>query len=156
VTDQCAGAQKLAQTLGFVDGVPAIADEDQESWMEYLYQQRPIPGNAKGVEVSLDAIDPNSNFVHIDTVTSDMSGMFSHMFIPDVPGKYTIIATFAGSKSYGASYAETAIGVDEAPPPTAPPQPIVFPPIETYFIYATVVLLIAIAIVGILLLRKHP
>jgi hypothetical protein len=146
VTDQSPGAKDT----------PAIADADQEAWMEYLYQQRPIPANATGVEVSLDALDPNGNFVHIGTATSDMSGNFGHAFVPEVPGLYTVIATFVGSKSYGSSYAETFINVDEAPPATAPPEKVVFPPIETYFIYATVVLLIAIAIVGILLLRKHP
>ena len=86
--------------------------------MEYLYEQQAMPTNAKGVEVTLDAIDPNNNFVHIGTATSDTSGLFSYVFTPEIPGKYTIIATFAGSKSYYSSYAETAIGVSEAPHPS--------------------------------------
>ncbi|MCW4044904.1 MAG: PQQ-like beta-propeller repeat protein [Candidatus Bathyarchaeota archaeon] len=154
VTDQCAGAQKLAKTLGFVNGVPAIADEDQEEWMEYLYQQRPCPANAKGVEVTLDALDPNGNFVHIGTVTSDMSGLFSHMFTPEVPGKYTIIATFAGSGAYGPSYAETAIGVDEAPPASPPveyPQPV--DPTWT-IVGMGIAIIIAIAIAVVIMKRK--
>jgi hypothetical protein len=144
VTDQSPGAK----------GTPAIADESMQAWMEYLYEQQSIPGNATGVEVSLDTIDPNGNFVHIGTVTSDMSGMFKKAFAPEVPGEYTIIATFAGSKSYGSSYAETAINVDEAPPATQPPQ---YPqPIDNTMtiVYATIVIIIAIALVGILLLRK--
>ena len=84
--------------------------------MEYLYQQQPIPTNAKGVEVTLDAIDSNGNWIPIDRVTSDMSGFYSCMWTPEHEGKYTVIATFEGSKSYWASYAETAIGV--GPPAT--------------------------------------
>ena len=83
-------------------------------WMEYLNMQAPIPATAKGVEVTLDAVSPNGNFVHIGDVTSDMSGMFSYVFTPEGPGKYTIIATFPGSAAYGSSYAETAIGVTAA------------------------------------------
>jgi hypothetical protein len=157
VTDQCAGAQKLAQKLGYVNGVPAIADEDQEAWMEYLYQQRlPIPGNAKGVEVTLDTLDPNGNFVHIGSPTSDLDGTFAYAFTPEVPGLYKIIATFAGSKSYAASYAETYVTVGEAPPTTAPPeypQPIDF----TWTIIGTgIAIIIAVAIAAILILRKRP
>ena len=55
-------------------GTPAISDADIDAWMEYMFHQRPIPSNAKGVEVTLDAIDPNNNFIHIGTVTSDITG----------------------------------------------------------------------------------
>ena len=37
--------------------------------------QKPIPANATGVEVTLDAVDPNGNFIHLGTATSDMSGL---------------------------------------------------------------------------------
>jgi len=37
---------------------------------------------------------------------------------PDIPGKYTVIATFAGSASYYGSYVETTFGVEEAPDQT--------------------------------------
>jgi hypothetical protein len=144
VTDQSPGAKDT----------PAIADDSMRAWMEYLYMDQGMPTNATGVEVTLDALDPNGNFVHIGTVTSDMSGLFKKMYTPDVPGEYTVIATFAGSKSYWSSYAETAIGVSEAPLPTAPPEKIVFPPTETYVIGIGVAIIIAIAIVGILLYRK--
>jgi hypothetical protein len=136
-------------------GTAAISDADSGRWMDYMITKTiAAPTDVKGVEVTLDTIDPNGNFIHIDTVTSDMSGLFKKMFTPEVPGEYTIIATFAGSESYGSSYAETAIGVSEAPPATQPPQ---YPqPIDYTWsiIGATIVLLIAIAIVGILLLRK--
>jgi hypothetical protein len=137
-------------------GTPAIADESMDAWMEYLYHQRPIPTDAKGVEVTLDAVDPNGNFVHIGTVTSDLTGAYGYAFTPEVPGTYQIIATFAGSKSYGSSFAQTYITVDEAPPATAPPE---YPqPIDpTWTIVGVgIAIIIAVAIVGILLFRKRP
>jgi outer membrane protein assembly factor BamB len=149
VTDQSPGSK--------AKGTPAISDASMGQWMEYLYMQKPIPTNATGVEVTLDTIDPNNNFVHIGTVKSDTSGMFKKMWTPEVPGEYTIIATFAGSKSYYSSYAETAIGVSEAPPAPAAPEPAAAqPPLDMYILYATIAMIIAIAIVGILLLRKRP
>jgi hypothetical protein len=65
-----------------------------------------------------------------------------------------IIATFAGSESYYASYAETYAVVTEAPAATPTPTPLTLPPTETYFAVSTIAIIIAIAIVGILLLRK--
>ena len=116
-----------------------------------------MPTNATGVEVTLDTIDPNGNFVHIGTVTSDTSGLFSYMWpTPNVPGKYTVIATFAGSESYYASYAETAMGISEAPAATSTPAPTVLPPYESYTIGAAVAVIIAVAIATILILRKRP
>jgi hypothetical protein len=114
VTDQSAGAK----------GTPAISDADQENWMEYLYQQRPIPGDAKGVPVILTALDPNGNSQNIGTATSDLAGNFGIMYTPPVEGQYTIMATFAGSEAYGSSYATTYMGVGKA---TAQPQPISTP-----------------------------
>jgi hypothetical protein len=156
VMDQSPGAKEVGPKYGYTNGVPAVSDADQQAWMEYLYEQQACPATVTGVEVSLDTLDPNGNFVHIDTVTSDASGTFGYMYKPEVPGKYTIIATFAGSNSYYGSYAETYVGVTEAPPPTAPPEPIVFPPTETYILYATIAIIIAIAIATLLiLLRKR-
>jgi hypothetical protein len=154
VTDQSPGAKKIAPNFGYVNGVPVVSDADQQVWMEYLYMQQACPTTATGVDVTLDTLDPNGNFIHIGTVTSDMSGGFKKMFTPEVPGEYTIIATFAGSESYGSSYAQTYIGVSEAPPATAAPE---YPqPIDNTMtiLYATIAIIIAIAIVGILLLRK--
>jgi len=122
VADQCAGAKRLVQD-GKLSIVPAISDEDMSEWMKYLYMQFPIPADATGVPVTLDVIDPNGNFISIGRVTSDMSGFYSYQWTPEVEGKYTIIATFEGSKSYYSSYAETAIGVDPAPSPAEPIEP---------------------------------
>jgi outer membrane protein assembly factor BamB len=155
VTDESPGAKEEAQKRGII--IPAVADSDMEAYMEYLYEQQIYPSDAKGVEVTLDAYDPNGNFVHIDTVTSDLSGTYSAMYTPEVPGKYTIIATFAGSESYFSSYAETAIGVSEAPTqtPTPPPASSVA---DQYIVPGIIGIIVAIIVVGvliILMLRKR-
>jgi hypothetical protein len=83
-----------------------------------------------------------------------MSGLFKKTFTPEVPGEYTVIATFAGSASYYGSYAETAISVLEAPAPTeapAYPQPID----NTLTIVGVgIAMIIAVAIAAVLILRK--
>jgi len=148
VTDQSPGAPDTA----------AIADECQEDWMEYVYMQQGIPGDAIGVEVSLDAVDPNGNFVHIDTVRSDMGGMFKKMWTPDTEGEYTIIATFGGSKAYYSSYGETAIGVGPAPAPIQPiepEEPAEAPLITTEVAIIAVVIVAVIGIVAYWALRKR-
>ncbi len=114
VTDECAGAKKLIEE-GKFKSVPAISDEDQGRWMEYMYMQQPMPGDAQGVKVKLYAIDPNNNYQDIGEVTSDMWGNFGTSWTPPVPGDYFIIAEFAGSASYGSSSDSTYITVDSAP-----------------------------------------
>jgi outer membrane protein assembly factor BamB len=92
-------------------GTPAIADAYMTEWMEYLYMQKPIPGNAKGVQVSLSATDSNGQVTNIGTATSVMSGVFGYTWTPPSDGLYKITATFMGSESYGSSYAETYVTV---------------------------------------------
>ena len=151
VTDQSAGAKDT----------PAISDESMDEWMQYLYMQFPRPANASGVPVSIDTIDPNGNLIHIGDTTSDSSGTFSYRWVPpsDIPGRYTIIATFAGSNSYWPSYAETALSVDPAgATPAATAEP-VQSPADMYFIPAIAGLFIFVAIVAvitILMVRKRP
>jgi len=158
VTDKSPGTQEYAQTARFPNGVPAMADESMSAWMEYLYQQQPLPSNAKGVEVTIDAVDGNGNFRNIGTAVSDVSGAYSLMWTPDIPGKYTVIATFTGSNSYYASYAETTFGVDQAPEPTVAPTAPPASMAETYITGFGIAIIAAIAIVGVvlaLLLRKR-
>ncbi len=162
VTDQSAGTTQLEQAKRFPNGVPAIADEYQSEWMEYVYMQKPCPDFFTGVEVKLQTLDPNNNFYEIGTVTSDTSGMYKLMWEPPVPGEYTIIATFEGSDSYYGSYTETAIGVCEAPSAGGPiePEPIEptteIPLITTEIaIVAIVAVAVVIGIVAFWALRKH-
>jgi len=159
VTDQSPGG-KLNVNYDLdvpLKGTPAIADAYMSDWMQYLYQQRPMPTNAKGVQVRLTALDPNGNFQDIGFATSDTSGNYGLSWIPPVPGTYKVTATFAGSNAYGPSSSTTylLVGPKAAAPvavvtavptavptqtaaPTAPPtqaptaaptpSPVVIPP----------------------------
>jgi len=154
VTDQSPGQTCLGIPAA---GTPAISDASMTAWMQYLYQQQPMPTNATGVPVSIDVVDSNGNYRNIGTTTSDTSGAFSLQWKPDITGKYTVIATFAGSESYYPSYAESSFAVDSAAAATAPPNPqTAQPPTEMYFAISTAAIIVAIAVVGILILRKKP
>jgi PQQ-like domain len=144
-------------------GAPCVSDASMATYMDYLHMQMPIDGEyhnitVTGVPVSIDAVDPNGNNVHIATVNSDVSGAFGYIWKPDLVGKYTVTATFMGDASYGSSWAETTVGVVQAPVVTPAPTatPIVMPPYELYTVGTGIAVIIAIAIVGLLLLRKRP
>ena len=128
-------------------------------WMEYVYMQRPRPTDVTGVTLSIDVIDANGNHRNIGTTTSDASGAFSFLWTPDIEGKYTVTATFAGSESYWSSNAETSFAVDPAAPTASPLQETSQPPIEMYIAAATIAIIIAVALVGlviVMVLRKRP
>jgi len=144
VTDQSAGAM----------GTPAISDEDMGDWMEYIYMQKPFPGGATGVDVSIDVIDSNGNFRNVGTATSDSSGVYSLVWEADIPGMYSVIATFAGSESYASSFASTSFYVEEAPQPTAAPEATPAPMTDTYVLGTGIAVLAAVVILGLLMLRK--
>jgi hypothetical protein len=160
VTDQTeTGRRNTNEMFDFsLKGTPAISDDDMGAWMEYMFMQQARPENAKGVEVVLETLDPNGNFYEIGRTTSDSNGNFGLKFTPEVPGDYQILATFAGSKSYGPSYASTYLSVDEAPqatPTAPPPEPSMA---DIYFMPATIGIIIAIVAVGlvlVLMLRKR-
>jgi outer membrane protein assembly factor BamB len=156
VTDISAGTTQDEQAARFPNGVPAVADENMTEWMGYVYQQKPCPTDVTGVEVVIEVLDPNNNYYEVGRTTSDASGMFKASFTPEVPGEYTIIASFAGSEAYYGSYAETAINVENAPAATPAPTPTPAPMTDTYVTGFSIAIIIAIAIVGILLLRKRP
>jgi hypothetical protein len=142
------------------NGTAAIADADQEGWMEYLHMQQPFPTNAKGVTVSLDALDPNNNYVHIGNATSDTTGKYSFGWTPEIEGKYTIIASFYNTEAYYGSTAETAVYVGAAPASSTPAgeqtQPVTdLTPVLYAVIGIGIAILIAIAVVGLLLIRKR-
>jgi hypothetical protein len=158
VIDQSSGAIEIAKKMGFSNGVACVSDADQQAWMQYLYMQQANPTSATGVSVSLDLYDPNGNYVHIGDATSDTSGFYSFKVDPNMlaagPGKYVLVATFAGSASYAPSYAETSFTVDPTPaatPPVEYPQPI---DNTMTIIVVGIAIIIAVAIVGILILRK--
>ena len=156
VTDQSPGQTCLGIPAA---GTPAVSDASQNGWMAYLYEQKPEPTNATGVSVTLSYVDPNNNSFAMGTTTSDITGHYSYAFAPTVPGKYTITATFEGSKAYYSSSAETTMlwnPAEAAAVVTATPTSIA----DAYFMPAIIglfVLIIAVAIVlSLLMLRKRP
>jgi len=159
VIDIAAGTKQNEQAARFPNGVPAVSDANMSAWMEYVYMQKPRPKDILGVPVAIDVIDSNGNIRNIGTATSDANGFYSLMWKPDISGKYTVIATFAGSEAYWPSRDETAFGVeDELPPEPAPPET---PQsmTDTYVLGMGIAIIIVIAIIGAylaLILRKRP
>ncbi|MCW4002398.1 MAG: hypothetical protein NWE95_00590 [Candidatus Bathyarchaeota archaeon] len=157
VMDISPGTSKYALTARFPNGVPAVSDSSMTDWMQYVHMQYPRPTDVTGVDVTISVIDPNGNVYDVGTATSDARGFYSCVFEPEVPGKYTILASFAGTKGYYGSFAETAINVEEAPQATE--QPIVEEKqsmADMYFIPAVIAIIVAIAIATVLILRKKP
>jgi hypothetical protein len=145
--------------------VPCVSAASMETLMEYLYDQQPINGlwhneTITVVPVILTAIGSDGTVIDIGTTTNGYYGTFSYAWTPPKEDTYTITATFAGDNSYGSSSAATGLSVGPAPAsptpsPTPPPQAA---PDNTPLIYATVAIIIAIAVVGlltILTLRKR-
>ena len=159
VTDVSPGTQQTAIALRFPKGVPAVSDASQGEWMKYVYAQFPMP-QATGVQVSIDAIDPNNNFIHIGDATSDSSGLYSLAWTaPDIPGKYTIIASFAGTGAYFGSYSEAAAVVTGAPQATPEPTKTPSTMSEMYFLPVSAILFVMLIVVMamiLLLFRKKP
>jgi hypothetical protein len=159
VIDISAGTTQDEQAARFPYGVPAVSDESMSEWMQYVYMQKPKPTNVTGVEVVLSVLDPNNNYYEVGRTTSDANGLFSCAFTPEVPGKYTVIATFEGSESYWQSHAETALYVEEAPAATPEPTPTPASVADMYFLPVSIGMIIAIVIVlallVLLLLRKR-
>jgi outer membrane protein assembly factor BamB len=133
---------------------PAVSDEDMSEWMDYLYGQNATllnnPPMPNGVPVTIDAIDPSGDFVHIGDVTSDFSGMFKMLWTPEEEGEYTILVGFSGSDSYWGSYATTALGVTEAPSPAGPIEPEPTEPTEAPLITTEVAIIIAVAVIAVI------
>ena len=140
-------------------GTPCVSEDSMTAQMEYLHMQAVRPSNITGVPVTISVVDANGNYRPIGTVTSDSDGFFSYQWMPDITGKYTVIASFAGSKSYGSSHAETAFFA-AVPPATPTPAPTSTQSLaDLYFIPAIAGLFIFVAIIGavtILVLRKRP
>ena len=161
VTDIAAGTNQDEQAARFPNGVPAVSDESMSAWMEYVYMQKPKPTDTTGVPVTLSVIDSNNNYRQIGTTTSDSSGNFGFSWSPDIEGMYTLIATFAGTKGYYGSSSETfftATTASATPAPTAALQTNIATVADLMMGIAVgvIAIIIAIAIVGLLILRKRP
>ncbi|MEM2093623.1 MAG: hypothetical protein QXE16_05010, partial [Candidatus Bathyarchaeia archaeon] len=122
---------------------------DMTAWMEYVTQQKPMPGKVGGVNVELYAIDENGQTTYIDTVCTDPlnGGVFRKLWTPPKEGTYIITAVFAGTKSYWDSYASTCVGVTAAPPAPAAPETETQPTDYTPMLNT---LMIVVAVVGVI------
>jgi hypothetical protein len=159
VTDQSPGTTCFGTPAA---GTPAISDASMSQWMAYLYMQQPKPTNATGVTVTLTAVDPNDNTITLGTATSDETGNYALSWTaPNVPGVYTVTATFSGTNSYYASSAETHFTVLAAAP-TAPPYPspvtglASFGSLELGIAAVVIVIIVCAAVLSVLMLRKKP
>jgi len=158
VIDTSGGTSQDVITTRFPNGLPAMSDASQSAWMEYAYMQQIKPANATGVEVSISVLDPNGNCYEVGTATSNDMGFYKLAFTPEVPGEYSVYATFAGSESYYGSTAVTAVNVESAPAATPAPTPTPAPMTDTYVMGFGIGMIIAIVIIGlliILMLRKR-
>jgi outer membrane protein assembly factor BamB len=160
VMDIAAGTKQDEQAARFPNGVPAVSDESQTAWMEYIYMQQQLPTNVVGVPITISVVDANGNYRDIGTTTSNADGFFAFNWKPDIEGQFTVYASFTGSKSYYPSHAVTAFNIEPAaatPTPATPPNfDSVTQSLTMIVILAAVAIIIAIAIVGFLVLRKHP
>ncbi|TRO48922.1 hypothetical protein E2P60_00220 [Candidatus Bathyarchaeota archaeon] len=157
VIDIAPGTEDYALRARFPNGVPAMSDANMTAWMEYVYMQYPQPADTIGVDVTINVLDPNGNSYSVASTQSDASGAFCVEFIPEVPGLYTVIATFEGSGAYYGSSATTHLKVNEAvvtPAPTETPGPMT----DTYVLgigATSIIAIVAIGLVIILMLRKR-
>jgi hypothetical protein len=135
----------------YPNGLPCVSDESMSGWMEYVYMQQPKPADTKGVPVRIDVIDANNNYRTIGTATSDASGKFGFTWTPDIPGDFTVIATFEGSESYYSSYDEAFFTAVEAPQATAQPTQPPASLADQYILPGIIGIIAAIAIVGVVL-----
>jgi len=134
VMDTAAGTKQNEQVARFPNGVPAVSDESMTEWMQYVYQQDTSPAATTGVQVKLEAVDPNNNYQYLGTTTTDSYGNYGLAFEPEVDGTYMVIATFEGSDAYYGSASTAYVQVDtssvstpiepeEPETPTEPEQP---------------------------------
>ena len=162
VTDISAGSKQEAVAANYPEGLPCVSDSSMSQFMESVYMQQPIPNNTTGVPITISVIDSNNNYRIIGTTTSTAQGTYSLTWTPDISGNYTVTATFAGTGSYYGSSATTALYAGTPASSTTAPTSVPASNLVTMsdLVYsvavAAIVIIIAIAIVGLLLLRKKP
>ncbi len=154
VMDISAGTNQNEQAARFPNGVPCVSDESQQDWMQYIYMQKPRPTSVTGVEVIVSVLDSNNNNREIGRTMTDINGFFTLNWIPDIEGNFTVTASFAGTESYWPAHAVTSFAVDPAPTPAPTAEPVVVPDYTWTIIGTGIAMIIAVAIVGILILRK--
>jgi hypothetical protein len=159
VTDISAGTKQTQQAADFPNGIPVSSDASMADWMGHVYQQQPEPTNFTGVPVTISVTDSNGNTRIIGTATTGPSGAYSLTWKPDITGNYAVVATFQGTNGYWPSSSETSFVVDPAAAPAPTTAPVTglatSADVLTYIVIGVIAIIIAIAIVGLLILRKH-
>ena len=158
VTDIAEGSNRHDVAANFPNGVPCVSDASQSKWMEYVYQQQPIPMSTVGVSVTISVIDANGNYRQIGSTTS-VDGTYAFTWTPDITGNYQIIASFDGSNSYYPSSATTYVYASDAATPvpnTQAPQTglATTADLMMYMALAVVAIIVAIVVVGLLIIKK--
>jgi len=161
VTDISAGASQNAVAANFPNGLPCVSDASMTGFMEAVYEQQPMPTNTTGVPVTISVLDSNGNSRVIGTATTNAMGDFGINWIPDIPGNFTVTATFAGTQSYYGSAATTYCYANAAAATTAPTAtPASLTPTYNAILYGVsaiiVVIIICAAVLAVLMLRKRP
>ena len=158
INDISAGTQSDNIAPRFPNGVAAVSDESMNYWMLYVYMQFQRPTDTTGVPIDLIVIDSNGNYQTVGTTTSDSNGAFSYLWTPEIPGKHTVIASFAGTNSYWGSSAQTAVGVTDQVKSTATPQDQASLS-DQYFIPAIagviVLVIIVLALLVVMMMKKR-
>jgi hypothetical protein len=159
VYDVSAGTKQDELMARFANGVPVCSDASMAEWMGYLYQDKPLPSNFTGVEVTLNVIDANGNYRTIGTTTTDFTGAYNYLWQPDIPGQFTVVATFAGTQGYWPSTATTAFNA-MAEQAAATLQPTPAPSMaDLYFLPAVIGIVVAVFVAAaaiLLVLNKKP
>jgi hypothetical protein len=117
--------------------------------MEYLHMQKPKPTDATGVQVKLAAVDSSGNSVDIGTATTDTNGNFGFAWTPDKEGTYKIVATFAGTNSYGNSEASTYLTVSQAAPDNTSPSTASVTSTDTIIFIAIAAIALIVAVIAV-------
>jgi len=159
VNDVAPGLSQYDIAARFPNGVPAVSEASMTDFMQYVWMQYPRPTDTTGVPVTIAVIDPNNNYYEVAATTSNADGFYSCTFTPEVPGQYTVVASFEGSKAYWGSHSLTAINVDDAPQATTAPVSDTTSTVDMYFVPAVIAIIVAIVIVGlviVLMLKKRP
>jgi hypothetical protein len=160
VMDISAGTKQDQQAADFPNGVPVASDASMKDWMGYVYQQKALPTNFVGVDVTVDVFDSNGNYRNIGTATTDATGTYRLTWTPDIPGNFTVVATFHGSNGYWPSWSEDGFAVANAPSATSVPTATPASIADMYFVPSVaaiiVVMIIGFAVLAILMFRKRP
>jgi len=135
----------LDQTPSSKD-TPCISDASMTPWMEYLHLNWPMPTNATGVPIILQAMRSDGSIVDIATVTSDIMGHYEYAWTPPAKDTYKVLATFAGSESYFSSSTQAALAVGPAPAATEQPAA---QPDNTPLLYGILGGVVAAIIIGL-------